>query len=128
MRADFAKRAAYDLAFAACKKLGNSSSTCRNGRSGRLPVVALGTAPPQFLEVDTRTGVAVEGTSDGRVGLEFGIEIGSGSVDATVSDAATLDMPVVGGSVLDAFGPSGLAVDESGSELSSSGRWVAPAG
>ena len=94
--ADFAKRAAYDLAFAACKKVGNSSSTCRNGRSGRLPVVALGTAPPQFLEVDTRTGVAVEGTSDGRVGLEFGIEIGSGSVDATVSYAATLDIPDTG--------------------------------
>ena len=91
--ADVVKRAAYDVAFAACKRLGNSSSTCRNGRSGRLPVVALGTAPPQFLEVDTRTGVAVEGTSDGRVGLEFGFEIGSGSVDATVSYAATLDIP-----------------------------------
>ncbi len=91
--ADAVKRAAYDVAFAACKKLGNSSSTCRNGRSGRLPVVALGTAPPQFLEVDTRTGVAVEGTSDGRVGLELGIEIGSGSVDATVSYQATLDIP-----------------------------------
>ena len=91
--ADIVKRTAYDVAFAACKKLGNSSSTCRNGRSGRLPVLALGTAPPQFLEVDTRTGVAVEGTSDGRVGLEFGIEIGSGSVDATVSYAATLDIP-----------------------------------
>lgn len=90
---DIGKRAAYDLAFAACRKLGNSSSTCRNGQSGRLPVVALGTAPPQFLEVDTRTGVAVEGTSDGRVGLEFGIEIGSGSVDATVSYEATLDIP-----------------------------------
>ena len=59
--ADIVKRTAYDVAFAACKKLGNSSSTCRNGRSGRLPVLALGTAPPQFLEVDTRTGVAVEG-------------------------------------------------------------------
>ena len=90
---DIGKRAAYDLAFGACKKLGNSSSTCRNGQSGRLPVIALGTAPPQFLEVDTRTGVAVEGTSDGRVGLELGIEIGSGSVDATVSYEATLDIP-----------------------------------
>ncbi len=91
--ADVLKRAGYDVAFSACKKLGNSSSTCRNGRSGRLPVIALGTAPPQFLEVDTRTGVAVEGTSDGRVGLELGIEVGSGSVDATVSYAATLDIP-----------------------------------
>lgn len=95
--ADVLKRAAYDLAFGACKRLGNSSSTCRNGQSGRLPVIALGTAPPQFLEVDTRTGVAVEGTSDGRVGLEFGIEIGSGSVDATVSYQATLDIPHTSG-------------------------------
>lgn len=87
------KRAAYDVAFGACKRLGNSSSTCRNGRSGQLPVIALGTAPPQFLEVDTRTGVAVEGTSDGRVGLEFGIEIGSGSVDATMPYQASLDIP-----------------------------------
>lgn len=90
---DIGKRAAYDLAFAACRKLGNSASTCRNGRSGRLPVVALGTAPPQFLNVDTRTGVAVEGTSDGRVGLELGVEVDSGSVDATVSYQATLDIP-----------------------------------
>ena len=90
---DVTKRAAYDLALAACKKLGNSASTCRNGQSGRLPVIALGTAPPQFLDVDTRTGVAVEGTSDGRVGLELGVEIGSGSVDATVSYQASLDIP-----------------------------------
>ncbi|NKB56441.1 MAG: PEP-CTERM sorting domain-containing protein [Alphaproteobacteria bacterium] len=87
------KRKAYDIAFAACKKLGNSSSTCRNGQSLRLPVIALGTAPPQFLEVDTRTGVAVEGTTDGRVGIELGVEIDSGSVDATVSYEATLDIP-----------------------------------
>jgi hypothetical protein len=91
--ADVVKRAGYDLAFSACKKLGNTSSTCRNGRSGRLPFIALGSAPVQFLDVDTRTGVAVEGTSDGRVGLEIGIEIGSSSVDATVSYQATLDIP-----------------------------------
>lgn len=90
---DVAKRAAYDLAFSACRKLGNSSSTCRNGRKGQLPVIALGTAPPQFLNVDTRTGVAVEGTSDGRIGLELGVEIGAGSVDATVSYQASLDIP-----------------------------------
>jgi hypothetical protein len=91
--ADVARRAAYDVAFAACTGLGNSSSTCRNGQSGQLPVIELGTAPPQFLNVDTRTGVAVEGTSDGRVGLELGVEIGSGSVNATVSYQATLDIP-----------------------------------
>lgn len=91
--ADVVKRKAYDIAFSACKKLGNSSSTCRNGQSAKLPVPALGTAPPQFLNVDTRTGVAVEGTTDGRVGLELGIAIDSGSVDATVSYQATLDIP-----------------------------------
>jgi hypothetical protein len=94
--ADAVKRSGYDLAFAACKKLGNSSSNCRNGRSGRLPFIALGSAPAQSLDIDTRTGVAVEGTSDGRVGLELGIEVGSGSVDATVSYLATLDIPDTG--------------------------------
>ncbi len=90
--ADFVKRAAYDTAFATCRR-GFSASVCRNGQSGRLPVLALGTAPPQFLALDTRTGVAVNGTTDGRVGLELGIAIDSGSVDATVSYQATLDIP-----------------------------------
>lgn len=90
--ADLARRATYDTAFAVCRT-SFSSSVCRNGQSAQLPVVALGTAPPQYLNVDTRTGVAVEGTSDGRVGLELGISIDSGSVDATVSYAATLDLP-----------------------------------
>ena len=56
-------------------------------------MIGLGTAPPSTLQVDTRTGVAVEGTTDGRIGLELGIEIDSGSVDATVSYLATLDIP-----------------------------------
>jgi hypothetical protein len=90
--ADLVKRAAYDTKFAACR-LGFSASVCRNGQSARLPVVALGTAPPQFLELDTRTRAAVEATSDGRVGLELGVAIDSGSVDATVSYQATFDIP-----------------------------------
>lgn len=90
---DLAKRKAYDIAFSACKKLGNSSSVCRNGQSGRLPVPALGTAPAKFLTVDTRTGLAAEATSDGRIGLELGVSIDSGSVDATVSYEAVLDVP-----------------------------------
>lgn len=90
---DLAARGAYDLAFNSCRALGFSSSVCRNGQSARLPVVALGTAPAQYLEVDTRTGVAVNATSDGRVGLELGIAVDSGSVDATVSYAAALEIP-----------------------------------
>ena len=90
--ADLTRRAAYDAAFATCR-LAFSSSVCRNGQSARLPVPALGTAPPQFLEVDTRTGVAATATSDGRVGLELAVEIDSGSVDATVSYVASLDIP-----------------------------------
>lgn len=87
---DLGTRGAYDIAMAACR-LGASASVCTNGQSGRLPVLALGTAPPARLSA--ATGVAVEGTTDGRVGLELGIQIDSGSVDATVSYAATLDIP-----------------------------------
>lgn len=90
--ADITRRAAYDAALATCK-IGFSESVCKNGQSARLPVVALGTAPPQYLNVDTRTGFALEGTTDGRVGLELGVQIDSGSVDATVSYQATLDIP-----------------------------------
>jgi len=90
--ADFARRAAYDVAFAACDAA-FPASACRNGRPTILPVAALGTAPPSDFDVDTRTGVAVEGNTDGRVGLELGIEIDSGSVDATVSYQATMNIP-----------------------------------
>lgn len=89
---DLAVRAAYDTAFATCD-LTFSASVCRNGQTGQLPVAALGTAPPSTLDVDTRTGVAATAASDGRVGLELGVEIDSGSVAATVSYAATLDIP-----------------------------------
>jgi len=91
--ADFTRRAAYDTALAACRGLGFSASVCRNGQSAQAPVPALGTAPPQFLNVDTRTGVGVEGTVDGRVGVEVGLAVDSGSVDATVSYTAALDIP-----------------------------------
>lgn len=87
---DLSRRAAYDVAYATCRK-GFSSSVCRNGQSGRLPVVALGTAPP--ARIDLATGVEVKGSTDGRAGLEFGIEIDSGSVDAQVSYKAVLDIP-----------------------------------
>ncbi|WP_282606337.1 PEP-CTERM sorting domain-containing protein [Pelagibius sp. Alg239-R121] len=89
---DIARRATYDAAFSLCRKK-NSSSTCRKGQSPRIGVTALGTAPAQFAQVDTRTGVAVKGTTDGRVGVELGVEIDSGSVDATVSYKASLDIP-----------------------------------
>jgi hypothetical protein len=91
--ADLAARASYDTAFAACT-IGFSASVCRSGQSGQLPVLALGTAPPATLDLgDTRTGVALVATSDGRVGVELGVQIDSGSVDATVSYRATLDIP-----------------------------------
>lgn len=89
---DIGKRATYDAAFATCK-LAASSSVCRNGQSARLPVPALGSAPDRFLTVDTRTGAALTGTSDGRVGLELGIEIDSGSVDATVAYDVSFEIP-----------------------------------
>jgi hypothetical protein len=103
---DLAARAAYDIAFDGCRALGFSSTVCRNGQSARLPVVALGTAPAQYLEVDTRTGVALNATSDGRVGLELGVAIDSGSVDATVSYAALLEIPDTAG--LDKANPISL--------------------
>ena len=89
---DLARRAAYDAAFATCR-LGFSATVCSNGQPARLPVVALGTAPPQYLNVDTRTGFALNGSTDGRVGLELGVRMDSGSVDATVSFEASLDIP-----------------------------------
>jgi hypothetical protein len=89
---DLAARASYDLAFSTCR-LGFSSSVCRNGQSAQLPVVALGTPPPLTLELDTRTGVAVAASSDGRVGLELGIAIDSGSVDVSVAYQASLEIP-----------------------------------
>ncbi|MBN4079529.1 PEP-CTERM sorting domain-containing protein [Beggiatoa alba] len=42
---------------------------------------------------DTRTGAELTGNVSGRVGLEVGVQIDSGSVDAVVSYAATLDIP-----------------------------------
>ncbi|MCB1683936.1 MAG: PEP-CTERM sorting domain-containing protein [Pseudomonadales bacterium] len=89
---DLSRRAAYDVAFAACDAA-FPASVCRNGQSAQVPFVALGTAPPSTLDIDTRTGAEIVATSDGRVGLELGVEIDSGSVDATVSYAATLDIP-----------------------------------
>ena len=89
---DISQRAAYDVALATCK-LGASTSTCINGQSFKAPVVALGTAPPQFLNVDTRTGFALNGSTDGRVGLELGLSVDSGSVDAIVSYEVALDIP-----------------------------------
>lgn len=93
---DYTRRAAYDTALAACK-LGFSTSVCKNGQSARVPVIALGSAPAQYLNIDTRTGAIVTGTTDGRVGLELGIQIDSGSVDATVSYEASLDIPDTSG-------------------------------
>ena len=91
--ADIARRAAYDVAFAACRLVA-SSTACRNGQTGRIPVLALGSAPPSTLDIgDTRTGVAIDGTTDGRLGLELGVEIDSGSVDATVAYQANFDIP-----------------------------------
>lgn len=95
--ADYTRRASYDSAMKACTALGNSASVCRNGQSARLPVPALGAAPAQYLTVDTRTGVAVDGTLDGKVGLELGVAIDSGSVDAEVSYQASLDIPDTSG-------------------------------
>lgn len=89
---DLTRRAAYDTAYSACR-LGFSSTVCINGQSAKLPVIALGSAPPQYLEIDTRTGAVIAATTDGRVGLEVGIKIDSGSVDAKVSYAASLDIP-----------------------------------
>jgi len=89
---DLARRAAYDTAFATCDAV-FAASVCRNGQPLKLPVIALGTAPPTHLIIDTRTGVALTGSSDGRVGLELGVKIDSGSVNAQVSYQATLEIP-----------------------------------
>lgn len=93
---DIARRAAYDAAFATCR-LGFSASVCRNGQPLKLPVVALGAAPSSYLSVDTRTGFALNGTTDGRVGLELGVKIDSGSVDARVLYQASLEIPDTAG-------------------------------
>lgn len=88
--ADQVKRAAYDLALKTCEK-GFSTSVCKNGQSLQLPVIALGTAPRERLPA--ATGAQIEASVSGRTGVELGIEIDSGSVDATVSYDATLDIP-----------------------------------
>ena len=89
---DLGKRATYDTAYAACR-LAFSSSVCIKGQPLKLPVAALGTAPPQYVDIDTRNGIELNGSTDGRVGLEVGIQIDSGSVDAQVSYQASLDIP-----------------------------------
>ena len=89
---DVARRTAYDVAFAACRAA-FSSSVCRNGQSGRVFVPALGSPPPSTLDLDTRTGVALEGNLSGRAGIELGVQIDSGSVDANVSYQASLEVP-----------------------------------
>ena len=89
---DLARRATYDAAFATCQ-LGFSATVCRSGQTARLPVIALGTAPAQYINIDTRTGVAANANTDGRVGLELGVAIDSGSVDATVSYQVSLEIP-----------------------------------
>lgn len=89
---DVIAQAGYDVAYGACT-LVHSGSVCRNGQAARLPVAALGAAPAPFSTVDTRTGFAVGGNSDGRVGLNVGIHADSGSVNATVSYRAALDIP-----------------------------------
>lgn len=89
---DIARRTAYDAAFATCT-LGFSATVCRNGQSAQVPVPPLGSAPAQFLNVDTRTGFALNGTTDGRVGLDVGLRMDSGSVDATVAILASFDVP-----------------------------------
>lgn len=42
---------------------------------------------------DTRTGAEITAVIDGRVGLDVGVKVDSGSVDATVTFAADLDVP-----------------------------------
>ena len=49
--------------------------------------------PIPYATIDSRTGVLVSGNTSGKVGIELGVTIDSGSVDATVSYAATLDIP-----------------------------------
>lgn len=93
---DIARRTAYDAAFAACR-VGFSASVCRNGQPLKLPVAALGTAPPSYLNVDTRTGLAVNGSVDGRAGLELGVKADSGSVDAQLAYQATFEIPDTAG-------------------------------
>jgi hypothetical protein len=89
---DLAARAAYDTAFAACDAV-FAASVCRSGQSAQVFVPALGTAPAPTFDLDTRTGVAATAVSDGRVGIELGMQIDSGSVAATVEYRAILDIP-----------------------------------
>ena len=93
---DIARRTAYDAAFATCR-VGFSATVCRNGQPLKLPVAALGTAPPSYLNVDTRTGVAVNGHVDGRAGLELGVKADSGSVNAQLAYQATFEIPDTAG-------------------------------
>ncbi|MDT8383899.1 MAG: PEP-CTERM sorting domain-containing protein [Gammaproteobacteria bacterium] len=48
---------------------------------------------PVTTTVDTRTGAELKVTSSGKVGLEFGYSIDSGSVDSTVQFSALADLP-----------------------------------
>ena len=52
-----------------------------------------GSEPSKTTSIDTRTGATVALTSTGKIGLEFGYTIDSGSVDSTVSYSALADLP-----------------------------------
>jgi PEP-CTERM motif-containing protein len=106
-------RIAYDIAFSACRALGRSASSCRNGSSAKrvcgfgkcvtvVPAIpGLGSAPPATIPnpipeqvVDLRTGAEVDlDMGAGRAGFELGLSMDSGSIDAEVGYAAQLDVP-----------------------------------
>ncbi|MCP4398393.1 MAG: hypothetical protein GY801_13985 [bacterium] len=86
-------RLAWDGAWAICKADGFSDYTCKNGQALKLPVAALGAAPPATITIDTRTGAKVDLSTSGKVGIEAGFTLDSGSVDATADFSVKADLP-----------------------------------
>ncbi len=55
------------------------------------------------ITTDTRTGAEIEITSSGKIGLELGYTVDSGSIDSTVNFSALVDIPdvILGSGVVD---------------------------
>ena len=72
-----------------------SSSVHVPGTGGEfcVPLVGCISNPIPNSYLDTRTGLEASATTSGKVGIELGISIDSGSVDSTVSYAAAFDIP-----------------------------------
>ena len=74
-----------------------------------------GSAPSTTISVDTRNGARLNVNSSGKVGLEFGYTIDSGSVDSTVNYSALAEIPDIAVRKTDVINLNTNSVFDSGS-------------